>query len=96
MCLFFSILFLGPRFGLLVYWIGWPARWELAFDGWAVPLLGFFLAPWTTLTWVLCAPAGINGLDVFFVGLAVIVDVATLVGNAGSYRQRSAAGAPSY
>jgi hypothetical protein len=96
MCLFFSILFLGPRFGLLVYWIGWPARWELAFDGWFVPLLGFFLAPWTTLTWVLCAPGGIEGFDVFLVVIAALVDVATLAGNAGSYRQRSTSAAPTY
>ena len=93
MCLFFSILFLGPRFGLLIYWIGWPARWELAFDGWVVPLLGFFLAPWTTLTWVLCAPAGIEGFDVVLVILAALLDLGTLVGNAGSYRRR---GAPAY
>ena len=55
MCLFFSILFLGPRFGLIVYWIGWPARWELAFDSWVWPFLGFFIAR-TTLAWVCARP----------------------------------------
>ena len=85
MFLFFAILFLGPRFGLLVYWLAWPARWDLAFDGWFVPLIGLLFAPWTTLNWVLCAPGGITGLDWFFVVLAAIVDLATLVGNASSY-----------
>jgi hypothetical protein len=79
MCLFFSILFLGPRFGLLVYWLGWPARWNLAFDSWVVPIIGFFIAPWTTLTWVLCSPGGINGLDLLFVPLAALADIATVM-----------------
>jgi hypothetical protein len=88
MCLFFTLLFFGPRFGLLLYWIAWPARWDVAFDGWVVPLLGFFLAPWTTLSWVLCGPGGIEGFDVFLVGLAVLADLLTLVGSGGSYRRR--------
>ena len=90
MCLFFSILFLGPRFGLLVYWIGWPGRWDLAFDSWFVPLLGFFLAPWTTLTWVLCAPGGITGFDYFLVFLAVVADIVTVTGSGRSYSGRDA------
>jgi len=88
MCLFFTLLFLGPRFGLLLYWIAWPARWEIAFDGWVVPLLGFFLAPWTTLSWVLCGPGGIEGFDVVLVVLAVLADLVTLLGGGGSYRRR--------
>jgi hypothetical protein len=88
MCLFFTLLFLGPRFGLLLYWIAWPARWDVAFDGWLVPLLGFFLAPWTTLAWVLCGPGGIEGVDVVLVGMAVLADLLTLVGSGGSYRRR--------
>jgi len=88
MCLFFTLLFLGPRFALLLYWIAWPARWEVAFDGALVPLLGFFLAPWTTLSWVLCGPGGIEGFDVLLVGLAVAADLLTLVGGGGSYRRR--------
>ena len=88
MCLFFTLLFFGPRFGLLVYWIAWPARWEVAFDGWLVPLLGFFLAPWTTLSWVLCGPGGIEGFDVVLVVMAVLADLLTLVGSGGQYRRR--------
>ena len=88
MCLFFTLLFLGPRFGLLLYWLAWPARWDVAFDGWVVPLLGFFLAPWTTLAWVLCGPGGIEGFDVFIVGMAVLADLFTLLGSGGQYRRR--------
>ena len=88
MCLFFTLLFLGPRFGLLLYWLAWPARWDVAFDGWVVPLLGFFLAPWTTLAWVLCGPGGIEGFDVFIVGMAVLADLLTLLGSGGQYRRR--------
>jgi hypothetical protein len=89
MCLFFTLLFLGPRFALLLYWIAWPARWEIAFDGWVVPLLGFFLAPWTTLAWVLCGPGGIEGFDVVLVVMAVLADLLTLAGSGGSYRRRA-------
>ena len=89
MCLFFTLLFLGPRFGLLLYWIAWPARWDIAFDSWVVPLLGFFLAPWTTLAWVLCGPGGIEGFDVVLVVLAVLADLLTLVGSGGQYRRRA-------
>ena len=88
MCLFFAVLFFGPRLGLIVYWIGWPARWEAAFDSGLVPLLGFFIAPWTTLSWVLCAPGGVEGFDMFLVGLAVLADLFSLVGGGGSYRRR--------
>jgi hypothetical protein len=99
MCLLFAILFLGPRFGLIVYWIGWPARWDLAFDTWVWPFLGFLIAPWTTLAWVLCAPGGIEGFDYFLIGMAILVDVLTVAGNGGSYRRRAtsaAPGAPTY
>ena len=91
MCFFFTILFLGPRFGLLLYWIAWPARWEAAFDGFFIPLIGFLLFPWLTLTWVLCAPGGIEGFDVVLVIMAGFVDVISLAGGGGSYRQRSTA-----
>jgi hypothetical protein len=85
MCLFFSILFLGPRFGLIMYRLGWPARWELVFDGWFWPLVGFLIAPWTTLMWVVCAPGGITGIDYVAVGLAGLADVATMLSSGRGY-----------
>ena len=85
MCLLLVILFLGPRFGMFVYWLAWPARWELAFDGWLAPLIGFVLAPWTTLTWVLCAPGGVNGFDIVLVVVALVIDIVTLAGSGNRY-----------
>ena len=96
MCFFISLLFLGPRFGLVIYWLGWPARWEVAFDGWLVPLLGFILAPWATLTYVVVAPGGVEGFDVFLVVMAGIVDLLSLVGSGGTYRRRGATPTPAY
>jgi hypothetical protein len=93
MCLLLSVLFLGPRFGLFVYWIGWPARWELVFDGWLAPLIGFVVAPWTTLMWVLCAPGGITGFDYVLVGLAALLDISTLAGSGRSYAERGSSAA---
>ncbi len=90
MCLFFSVAFLGPRFGILVYWIGWPARWELAFDSFIVPFIGFLFVPWTTLSYVLVAPSGVRGFDYVILALAFVADVASMGGGGDQYRRRGA------
>ena len=50
-----------------------------AFDSWVVPLLGFFLLPWTTLTyaafWDWGAGRHVTGFEWFFVGLAFVIDL---------------------
>ena len=43
-----------------------------AFDSWFVPVLGFFLLPWTTLAYALMWGSGANG-----VGLAFVFDLAS-------------------
>ena len=48
-CLAASLLLLGPRFGILIWWLFDPARWSLAFDTFILPFLGFLFLPWTTL-----------------------------------------------
>ena len=88
MCLFFTLLFLGPRAGIIVYWIGWPARWEVAFSTFIVPFVGFLILPWTTLTYLLVAPSGIEGFDYLFIGLAVLVDIASLTSGGAYGRSR--------
>jgi hypothetical protein len=89
MCFLLSILLLGPRVGIIFYWIVWPARWELAFDTFIVPFIGFLLAPWTTLTYVLCAPDGVTGLDYLWLGLALLLDLASLSGGGVYGRSRT-------
>jgi len=50
--------------------------------------LGFLLAPWTTLMYVVVAPAGIDGFDWFWIGLAVLADLASYAGSAYGGRGR--------
>jgi hypothetical protein len=87
MCLLLILLFFGPRAGILVYYVGWPARWDVAFDSFIVPFLGFVLAPWTTLVYVVVAPDGVEGLDYVLIGLGALLDVVTL-GTSGYTRTR--------
>ncbi len=48
-----------------------------AFDSWIVPLLGFFLLPWTTLAYAVmwASSDGVNGFEWFIVALAFLFDI---------------------
>ena len=57
---------------------------DRAFDGWIVPVLGFFLLPWTTLAYAVMWSASTNevsGFEWFIVVLAFVFDL-------GSYASR--------
>jgi hypothetical protein len=90
-CLFASILFLGPRAGIIVYWLGWPAAWKQAYAHFWVPLIGFFVFPWTTLMYAIVAPSGVHSWDYFWLGLAILIDVASLASQGGAGRARMGA-----
>jgi hypothetical protein len=62
-------------------------RWARAFDTFLWPLLGFIIAPWTTLTYVAVFPQGVTGIDWPWIGLAVCADIAIWSG--GTYGNRS-------
>ena len=55
-CLLATLLFLGPRAGIVVWWFVDADRWRASFDDFFIPALGFLVLPWTTLAWVLVAP----------------------------------------
>jgi len=86
-CLFTTLVMLGPRAGILVWWLLEPARWSLAFDTFIWPFLGFMVAPLTTLMFVAVFPGGIDGFDWVWLGLAALGDVASWSG--GGYGNRS-------
>jgi hypothetical protein len=75
----------GPRAGILIWWLVDRPRWESAFDGFLIPIIGFFLLPWTTLAYVLVFPGGVEGLDFVWLILAVFVDLGSY---GGGYRNR--------
>jgi hypothetical protein len=87
-CLFTTLVVLGPRAGILIWWLIEPARWNLAFDTFIWPLLGIIFVPWTTLMYVLAFPGGINGFDWLWLGLGLIVDIGSWTGGAWGNRSR--------
>ena len=85
-CLFTVLVFLGPRAGILVWWLLNPARWQLAFQNFLWPLLGFIFVPWTTMMYVLVFPGGVNGFDGLWLGLGLLADIGWWAGAAGRRR----------
>ena len=94
MCLVLILALLGPRTAVFVWWLASPARWELAFDSFIVPFVGFVLFPWTTLMWVVVAPTGVHSFDYLWLGLAIAIDLGSYAGSSGARSSRRR-GAPS-
>ncbi len=90
-CFFAAFVFLGPRAAILVWWLIDIDRWNAAFSNLIWPVVGFFFAPWTTLTWVIIAPGGVSGLDWVILGIGILADVASYSGSL--YGNRGYAGA---
>jgi len=89
MCCFASILlFLGPRAGILVWWLLNPTRWERMFSSFFWPFLGFIFLPWTTLMYVGVGLGGLRGFDWIWMGLALVADFAQYAGSGYGNRTR--------
>lgn len=78
----------GSRLLLLMYWISRPVQWNLAFDSWILPCLGFLFLPFTTLVyvWLVQGVGGIQGIDWLWLGLAVLCDIANTASAAAANR----------
>lgn len=87
-CLITTLGLLGPRAGILVWWLLQPVRWQAAFSTFIWPFLGFLFVPWMTLMYVLVAPGGITGFDWIWLGIGLALDVATYGGGGYGNRQQ--------
>ena len=87
-CAISTIFLLGPRAGIIFWWIVQPTRWDLAFSSWFWPVLGFLFAPWTTLMYVAVAGGGVHGFDWVWIALAIFVDLASYSGSGWGNRDR--------
>lgn len=77
-CLVVLLAFFSPRLALFALWL-FGSLLDRAFDDWYVPLLGFFLLPWTTLAYAVMWSSGnaVEGFDWFIVILAFLVDISS-------------------
>jgi hypothetical protein len=87
-CIFSTLLLLGPRAGLAIWWFFNPVYFRLVFATWIWPLLGILFAPWTALMYAIIAPGGVVGFDWLWLGLAVLADLTTYGGSAYGNRDR--------
>jgi hypothetical protein len=87
-CFFTTLVFLGPRAAILIWWLVNPVRWQATFSSFIWPLLGFLFVPWTTLMYVLVAPGGVVGFDWIWLGLAVLADIGMYAGGGYGNRDR--------
>ena len=67
---------ISPRLALFVLWL-FSDLLSRAFDDWFVPLLGFFLLPWTTLAYAVMWSSSdrVSGFEWFIVILAFAIDL---------------------
>jgi hypothetical protein len=81
-CLAALLALVSPRLALFGVWL-FSGILGRAFDSWLLPVLGFFLLPWTTLAYAVMWDVGthtVNGFEWFVVGLAFLGDVGALRG----------------
>ena len=81
-CFFTSLVLIGPRFAILIWWLFDPDRWQAAFNNFIWAFIGLIFAPWTTMMYVAVAPNGIVGFDWIWIALGVFADFASYAGSA--------------
>ncbi|HWI07981.1 MAG TPA: hypothetical protein VNT54_10740 [Solirubrobacteraceae bacterium] len=78
-CLLLLLALISPRLALAAMWLLSDIL-SRAYDSWLLPVLGFFLLPWTTLAYAGMWASGTNvvtGFEWFIVVLAFVVDLAS-------------------
>jgi hypothetical protein len=82
-CILALLALISPRLVLFILWI-FTDNLSDAFDSWIVPLLGFFLLPWATLTYTAFWEWGpghhVTGFEWLFVILAFLIDLGSWFG----------------
>jgi len=84
-CLLALLALISPRLALFFMWL-FSNMLDRAYDSWLLPLLGFFLLPWTTLAYAVMWDVGtrdVNGFEWFIVILAFVADLGSYVGGRG-------------
>ena len=78
-CLAALFALISPRLALFFIWI-FSDLLSRAYDSWILPVLGFFLLPWTTLAYAVMwdvGSDGVHGFEWFIVILFFLLDLAS-------------------
>ena len=87
-CFFTTLVLLGPRFAVLIWWLIRPVYYNLVFNTWIWPLLGIIFLPWTTLMYLILGGGPLIGFDWVWLGLALLTDLGSYGGGAYGNRER--------
>ncbi len=89
-CLLSTLLLLGPRAALVLWWLVDTPRFSAAFNTFILPCLGLFFLPFTTLAYVLVYNplTGVQGIGWVWVGLGLVLDLVSHGGGAYGNRNR--------
>ena len=98
-CVVSTLLAMGPRLAILVWWLIDSVRfdqsfgrWEVsglsALPGWLLPLLACLFFPWTSLAYLAVFPEGLVGADWIWLGVGLLIDLSTHGGGLFSSRRR--------
>ena len=90
-CLLALLALISPRLVIFLLWI-FSNVLSRAFGSWIIPLLGFFLLPWTTLAYTAFWDWGpghhVVGFEWFFVILAFVIDLGSHTQERTAWRAR--------
>ena len=77
-CLVALFALISPRLALFAIWV-FSDLLSRAFESWVVPLIGFFLLPWTTLAYAVMWSSSdrVYGFEWFVVALGFLFDIAS-------------------
>ena len=81
-CLAALLALISPRLALFALFL-FSNMLDRAYEGWLLPLAGFFLLPWTTLAYALMWDIGavkVDGIEWFIVILAFLADLGSYAG----------------
>jgi uncharacterized BrkB/YihY/UPF0761 family membrane protein len=88
-CLVLLFALISPRLAIIATWLFSDVLGR-AYDAWLVPVIGFFLLPWTTLAYAWLYDSGpgrtVEGWEWIVVGIAVLCDLGSLFGGSRSRR----------
>jgi uncharacterized oligopeptide transporter (OPT) family protein len=88
-CLLVFLILIFPRVALVLIWL-FSHMLQRAYHGMIVPLLGFFFLPVTTIVyaWMVTNNMPIEGVNLFILIVAVLLDAGSHSSGAGYYRRR--------